>query len=254
MATKQEGYQPVPLPNDDYLSRGYGSAGGSDPNDLATTLGHPIDSSPLGQSMQRNLSSLGRHDDLDDDRGSTVQHVEGAGLHRTASGASMLGHGGTGGVGKSNTLKKKISVGGGLSRKSSLKRSNSRRSIHAGSIKGVTVADDVVGHEENSVFYTPVPTAGTPTELLVNRFQGAYSPSPTWRESWCLQDIYSLAQTTQRPNYILPRGAGLLRTAVQNPPEGFDCYKQHEYANSIPHGRWNQRCQPHPSRTPQAGR
>lgn len=174
MATKHEGYLPVPPPNDDYLSRGYGSAGGIDHHDIATTLGHPIESSPLGQSVQRNPTGLGRREDLDDDRGSTVQQLEGAGLHRTASGASMLGHGGTGGMGKSNTLKKKSSVGGGLSRKSSLKRSNSRRSIHAGSIKGVTVSDDVGEHEENSVFYTPVPTAGTPTELLVNRFQGAY--------------------------------------------------------------------------------
>jgi len=196
MATKYEGYQPVPPTSDDYLSRGYGSAGINDPNDLATTLGHPIESSPLGQSVQRNPSVLGRHDDLDDDRGSTVQQLEGAGLHRTASGASMLGHGGTGGVSKSNTLKKKSSVGGGLSRKSSLKRSHSKRSIHAGSIKGVTVTDDTGGYEENSVFYTPVPTSGTPTELLVNRFQGTYNHLPTWKENLCLQDICSLAQIT----------------------------------------------------------
>jgi hypothetical protein len=173
MATKHEGYQPMSPPNDDYLSRGYGSD--HIHNELATTPGHPIESSPLGQSVQRNMSSLGRREDMDDDRGSTVQQLEGAGLHRTASGASVSGHGGTGGVSKSNTLKKKSSVGGGLSRKSSLKRSNSRRSIHAGSIKGVTVTDDMGGHEENSVFYTPVPTTGTPTELLVNRFQGAYN-------------------------------------------------------------------------------
>jgi len=167
MATKHEGYLPVPPPSDEYLNRGYGSAGGSDPNDLATTPGHPIESSPLAQSVQRNPSGLGRHEDLDDDRGSTVQQLEGAGLHRTASGA-----GGTGGVSKSNTLKKKSIVGGGLSRKSSLKRSSSRRSIHAGSIKGVAIADEANGPDEDSVFHTPIPTTGTPTELLANRFQG----------------------------------------------------------------------------------
>lgn len=186
MATKHDGYQPVPSLNDDYLNRGYGNTGGGDHNDHATTLGHAIESSSQSQSVQRNPSSLGRYEDLEDDRGPTVQQLEGAGLHRTASSTSMLGHGGTVGVSKSNTLKKKsnVGVGGGLSRKGTLKRSNSRRSIHAGSIKGVAVTDDVGEFEENSVFYTPVPTVGSPTELLVNRFQGMYRRLPMWRKIW----------------------------------------------------------------------
>lgn len=171
MASAKQEYAPVPPPNDAYLSRGYGP--GNDANDFASTPAHPIESSPLGQSLQRNNSGLGRYvsDDMSDDRGSTVQQLEGAGLHRTASSASTPGYGGQV-PSRSNTLKKKGSVGGALQRRGSLKRSNSRRSIHAGSIKGVAMADDVKGGDENSVFYTPVPTTGAPTEILANRFQG----------------------------------------------------------------------------------
>lgn len=172
MASAKQEYAAVPPPTEAYLSRGYGPGG--EANEFANTPGHPIESSPLGQSLQRANSGLGRYvsDDLSDDRGSTVQQLEGAGLHRTASSASTPGYGGQT-PGRSNTLKKKGSVGGGMARRGSLKRSNSRRSIHAGSIKGVAVADDVKGGDENSVFYTPVPTTGAPTEILANRFQGA---------------------------------------------------------------------------------
>lgn len=30
------------------------------------------------------------------------------------------------------------------------------------------------GEEYNSAFYTPVPTVGTPTDVLANRFQGSF--------------------------------------------------------------------------------
>jgi hypothetical protein len=53
-----------------------------------------------------------------------------------------------------------------------MKRSGSRRSMHAGSIRGVTIDDQEHGYDrEDSVFYTPVPTKGTPTEILAERFQ-----------------------------------------------------------------------------------
>lgn len=178
MAFAKQEYAPVPPPNDAYINRGYGA--GNDMHDFASTPGHPIESSPLAQSVQRTNSGLGRYDDLDDDRGSTVQQLEGAGLHRTASSASTLGHGAGATPGRSNTLKKKNSVGGGLARRTSLKRSNSRRSIHAGALKGVTMADDVKRADENSVFYTPVPTTGAPTDILANRFQGTCSNEPTY--------------------------------------------------------------------------
>lgn len=71
---------------------------------------------------------------------------------------------------RGGTLKKRQS----LSRKNSLKRSGSRRDSRPGSVKGLTFADDVAGNgsEMNSAFFTPVPTTGSPTEILANRFQG----------------------------------------------------------------------------------
>jgi len=44
--------------------------------------------------------------------------------------------------------------------------------MHAGSIRGVTIDDQERGYDrEDSVFYTPVPTKGSPTEVLAERFQ-----------------------------------------------------------------------------------
>jgi hypothetical protein len=69
---------------------------------------------------------------------------------------------------RSGTLKKK----GSVKRSGSLKRSGSRKSMHAGSIRGVTIDDQERGYDrEDSVFYTPVPTKGSPTEILAERFQ-----------------------------------------------------------------------------------
>ncbi|OSS46513.1 hypothetical protein B5807_08398 [Epicoccum nigrum] len=73
---------------------------------------------------------------------------------------------------RSGTLKKK----GSVKRTGSLKRSGSRKSLHAGSIRGVPIDDQEQGYgREDSVFYTPVPTKGSPTDVLADRFQ-------TWRK------------------------------------------------------------------------
>jgi hypothetical protein len=74
---------------------------------------------------------------------------------------------------RSGTLKKS----GSVSRKSSIGRSNSRRSTRTESVKSLNIGHGeklLVGDEENmqSAYYTPVPTTGTPTEVLANRFQG----------------------------------------------------------------------------------
>ena len=71
---------------------------------------------------------------------------------------------------RGGTLKKRQS----LSRKNSLKRSGSRKNSRPASVKSLNFADDVVGHESemNSAFFTPVPTTGSPTDILANRFQG----------------------------------------------------------------------------------
>lgn len=73
---------------------------------------------------------------------------------------------------RGGTLKKRQS----LSRKNSLKRSGSRKDSRPGSVQSLTLADDVGGHgsEMNSAFFTPVPTTGSPTEILANRFQGRF--------------------------------------------------------------------------------
>jgi hypothetical protein len=61
---------------------------------------------------------------------------------------------------------------GTLKKKGSVKRSGSRKSVHAGSIRGVTIDDGERAYgREDSVFFTPVPTKGSPTEILADRFQ-----------------------------------------------------------------------------------
>ena len=73
---------------------------------------------------------------------------------------------------RGGTLKKRQS----LSRKNSLKRSGSTRNSRPASVKSLTFADDVGAHgsEMNSAFFTPVPTTGSPTDILANRFQGTF--------------------------------------------------------------------------------
>ena len=73
---------------------------------------------------------------------------------------------------RGGTLKKRQS----LSKKNSLKRSGSRKNSLPGSVKSLTFADDVYGQgsEMSSAFFTPVPTTGSPTDILANRFQGRF--------------------------------------------------------------------------------
>lgn len=172
-------YNSFPAPNAAYQSRGYGTSSGLNApvtgvNDFASTPGHPVDSSPLSQSLPQNQNS-GDYVDRDmaaSNRGYPSMDHDGQGLQRSVSAASSsrgLGSGGAvgGGVSRSNTLQKK----GSIKRKSSLKRSSSRRSIHAGSIKGMD-GEVPMDRSSNNVFHTPIPTSGTPTEILANRFQG----------------------------------------------------------------------------------
>jgi hypothetical protein len=162
----QEAYNSVSAPNAALTSRGYGASSGSAPADYAPTSGNALETSPLAQSFQRNSTfTSNRYEDMDDDdRGSSLQQLEGAGLHRTASMTSKSGT-----PSRNNTLKKQKS----LSRKTSLKRSSSRKSLNVGSIKGVSIDDRRTPEDYNNVFYTPVPTTGAPTEILANRFQGS---------------------------------------------------------------------------------
>ena len=72
---------------------------------------------------------------------------------------------------RGGTLKKRQT----LSRKNSIKRSGSRKESRPGSVRSLTYADELGGghtSEMQSAFFTPVPTSGSPTEILANRFQG----------------------------------------------------------------------------------
>lgn len=72
---------------------------------------------------------------------------------------------------RGGTLKKKPS----LHKSASLKRTTSKRSSYAGSVRSMKLGErEKYGETEetNSVFYCPVPTSGNPTEVLSTRFQG----------------------------------------------------------------------------------
>lgn len=52
-----------------------------------------------------------------------------------------------------------------------MKRSSSRRSSRAGSVRSLALQPAGDTDETHSAFYSPVPTTGNPTEILANRFQ-----------------------------------------------------------------------------------
>lgn len=72
---------------------------------------------------------------------------------------------------RGNTLKKKSSMRG----TGSIRRSSSRRSTRAGSVKSLALQSASDPDEGHSAFYCPVPTSGNPTEILANRFQSKSS-------------------------------------------------------------------------------
>jgi hypothetical protein len=84
---------------------------------------------------------------------------------------------------RGGTLRKKQS----LKKSSGLRRSSSRRSLGAGSMKSLALGEreryaDGHGQEIYSAFFTPIPTSGNPTEMLANRFQGMFShPQPSFK-------------------------------------------------------------------------
>ncbi|KAI1763710.1 hypothetical protein GGR53DRAFT_520833 [Hypoxylon sp. FL1150] len=111
---------------------------------------------------------------------------------------------------RGNTLKKKSS----LRRSGSLKRSSSRRSMKAGSVRSLALQSTHDSDEIHSAFFCPVPTTGSPTELLANRFQ-------TWRK--ILKDLIAYFREIQ--SHYEHRSKSLLKLAnvVNNTttPPGF---------------------------------
>jgi hypothetical protein len=117
--------------------------------------------SPLSPS---SLHGQSKHMDVASQPDSST--VGGNDIQRTASTMSQT-HPLT--QSRGGTLKKRQS----LSRKASVNRNASKKGSRPASVKSLTFAEDVVGYgsEMHSAFYTPVPTSGSPTEVLANRFQ-----------------------------------------------------------------------------------
>ncbi|KAI1264551.1 hypothetical protein F5Y18DRAFT_417539 [Xylariaceae sp. FL1019] len=109
---------------------------------------------------------------------------------------------------RGNTLKKKNS----LKRGGSLKRSSSRRSMKAGSVRSLALQSTHETDELHSAFYCPIPTSGTPTEVLANRFQA-------WRK--ILKDLIAYFREIQ--NHYEHRSKSLIKLAnvcnnISTPP------------------------------------
>lgn len=177
--TPSASYNPVPdIEDPSHLSRGYGSSSHLNTvgvNDFANDFANDH----YGSSAPEERRGRGRFEEEFDaqTRGGSI--LDGDVPQRSASrasrGSTTLNQGST--PSRSGTLKKK----GSVKRTGSLKRSGSRKSMHAGSIRGVTIDDQERGYErEESVFYTPVPTKGSPTEILADRFQSTTLDVGTW--------------------------------------------------------------------------
>ena len=74
---------------------------------------------------------------------------------------------------RGGTLKKKQS----LKKAGSINRRSSRKSLRPGSVSGLEHGQrekhaEAQDDETYSAFYTPVPTTGSPTDILADRFQG----------------------------------------------------------------------------------
>ncbi len=135
-----------------------------------------------------NETSMLSHADQSQDlgasqRGSTLVDSAAGGSDGMQRSDSVMSQSHTLTPSRGGTLKKKRS----LSKKGSVKRSGSRRDSYAGSTKGLATGDasyDGADNEEmNSAFFTPVPTTGSPTEILANRFQGPFSCLPSCTDS-----------------------------------------------------------------------
>jgi hypothetical protein len=160
----------IPPPPQIHLDRGYGASSiprtyltsATAANDFGSSPAHPSDTSPLSQSVgQQNYGKFNEEWDASQ-RGSSI--IDGP-MQRSNS---VMSQGDTPIPARGGTLKKKAS----LRRAGSLKRSSSRRSSRAGSVRSLILQPGAEIDEAHSAFFSPVPTTGNPTEILANRFQG----------------------------------------------------------------------------------
>jgi hypothetical protein len=154
---------------------GYGSVTGSRPNSfvpsefMVVPHGAVADPSPIAA---QNFHTGHFTEDFDiSQRGSSIVD----GIPPTGNGVplqrsdSQISHGSLA-PSRSGILKKKPS----LSRRGSLSRRSSRKSLRAGSVRSLNLGEreKYGGDDINSAFYVPIPTSGSPTDELINRFQG----------------------------------------------------------------------------------
>lgn len=136
-------------------------------------MGNMTDPSPLSQSVSHHDPQF--YEDFDaPTRGASIVDGPKGSLSRANSNKTSTTAVAT--PSRGGTLKKKSSV----KRNSSLMRSGSRRSLRSSSIGGMgydggrrSIRGDPA--ELKSAFYTPVPTSGTPTAVLADRFEGKIS-------------------------------------------------------------------------------
>jgi len=117
-------------------------------------------------------------------RGSSIIEGYSSNMQRSNSFVSNNGEDHLSLPSRHNTLKKKSS----LRRNGSLKRSSSRRSMKAGSVRSLALQPSNDPDEVHSAFHCPVPTSGNPTEALAARFQ-------SWRK--ILKDLIAYYREIQ---------------------------------------------------------
>lgn len=133
-------------------------------------------------SAPQAQSELSQSAAIHDDR---VLNDDASGLERSIS---QLSQSATATPSRGGTLKKKAS----LKRGASLKRSGSKKSSYAGSVRSLRLGEKEKyepDEEHNSAFYCPVPTTGSPTDLLADRFQA-------WRK--VLKDLINYFRDLQK--------------------------------------------------------
>lgn len=174
-----DSYGPVPFPsNPSHLDRGYGFSAESRPNSYVANSIAPSDfavaqsANLMNQPQSAYPSRFNEEIDMSQRGSSVIMDGAPAAAASLQRSESQMSHNSVTPT-RGGTLKKKPSLG----RKSSLKRSGSRRSLRAGSVRSLNLGEKekYVPEDANSAFYVPIPTSGSPTEELANRFQGIYS-------------------------------------------------------------------------------
>ncbi|KAI9816526.1 MAG: hypothetical protein M1827_001658 [Pycnora praestabilis] len=178
--------------------------------DFGDTAGHPIESSPLSQSVQQQQETRFNEEFETPQRGTSFVDGGAESTHKAESVTSVVN---PVSPARGGTLKKKSS----LRKKDSVKRSDSRKSTRPGDVERSLALAEQERYEHEyrdemrSFNFTPVPITGNPTEILSNRFQ-------SWRK--VLKDIIAYFREIQ--NSYENRSKSLLKVSNTinniNPP------------------------------------